>query len=863
MQRFVFVAVALLVTLAGALAPGPALAATPQASAEAGIPVDLLAVVTRDSDFGSDMDTQFLVQVLNGDPTAAAVDVKLTVAMPQGATFVRATKFTAEEIVPDANVAGILTFLLGTLPKQTIFAFELVLHLPPMLPGTPLSISAGVQSTNPDPDPANNFFEESFELPATNLSIALWPAMSGSAPVAGHQTTFSLSYLNSSALDAHTTVCTVDLAPGLTLHRATLLQDGRQTPLQPTVSGNRLTFNLGTVASQTFAEIHLLLDVASSVRNGRLLFTSAAISTPDIESRYEDNRADYAVKAIQDAPDLWVQMTSRSGEQVNAAQLYVVDYGNSGVQPAPNAHLELTLPAQMTGFTFDPAPDSVAGSVARWELGTLAPSDSSAGEIWINGTIQSTGVATATATIASSTADGYLPDNTATVANTLVALRPPTLGGPLYALISPTPVLFGRGEPGALVSVWVSDTVSVRDLGTTTVDLSGDWVYTVTEPLRPFDWSWLLVDQELDGRLSQPVTAPSWVSDTLPIDPNSLTLNGERWGGLEQMQPWSIHIEYRIGMRITQCAAPYDHALRIDSYNDADQLVNSVRLVPVATGPQGYVEYAYLPLEGIPFVMTAEWSCPTATAEGASTEGANTDGATALSGSKGRVVIVGGETWWYGDDGRTKVKLTPKPKPRPKVRPPNNPCLTPLEARPNEQFDTLKCKWVPKSSAAAFAVAASDATCPPPDYQDDPVCFDRPPKPEAIDPDGYVYDAGMVTGGAPVAQALVAGAWVTATREVAPGLWEPWDAGAYEQINPQYTDGEYPDKVLKVGYYAFFVPPGNYRVQVTAPGYAPYITEILTVISYPITRHIGLIPLGGGARYAPLPKLYLPAVLRQ
>lgn len=42
------------------------------------------------------------------------------------------------------------------------------------------------------------------------------------------------------------------------------------------------------------------------------------------------------------------------------------------------------------------------------------------------------------------------------------------------------------------------------------------------------------------------------------------------------------------------------------------------------------------------------------------------------------------------------------------------------------------------------------------------------------------------------------------------------------------------------GYYAFYVPPGQYQVTASADGYADYTSPILTVVDAPIFHNVGL-----------------------
>jgi hypothetical protein len=74
------------------------------------------------------------------------------------------------------------------------------------------------------------------------------------------------------------------------------------------------------------------------------------------------------------------------------------------------------------------------------------------------------------------------------------------------------------------------------------------------------------------------------------------------------------------------------------------------------------------------------------------------------------------------------------------------------------------------------------------------------------DPSGYIFDANT--------NERIEGATVTLWwRDPITNQWVVFPGEMYNQINPVITNEE--------GEYAFHVPVGDYRVEVTAPGYEP------------------------------------------
>ncbi|GIV77518.1 MAG: hypothetical protein KatS3mg050_1912 [Litorilinea sp.] len=135
-----------------------------------------------------------------------------------------------------------------------------------------------------------------------------------------------------------------------------------------------------------------------------------------------------------------------------------------------------------------------------------------------------------------------------------------------------------------------------------------------------------------------------------------------------------------------------------------------------------------------------------------------------------------------------------------------------------------------------------------------------------IDPAGYVYDRDKAGGeyewpAVPPADSLITNAVVTATVRVGDDQWERWPAEDYGQVNPQVTDASAADRISVPGYYAFYVPAGQYIVLATAPHCVPYTSPILTVVDEPIFHNVGMRCTSEsqtGVEY----RIFLPAVQR-
>ena len=113
-----------------------------------------------------------------------------------------------------------------------------------------------------------------------------------------------------------------------------------------------------------------------------------------------------------------------------------------------------------------------------------------------------------------------------------------------------------------------------------------------------------------------------------------------------------------------------------------------------------------------------------------------------------------------------------------------------------------------------------------------------------IDPDGYVFDKNEWESQG-VTQRLASVAVTCEYSDTIEGEWKTWEAWAYdEQVNPQVTGAD--------GYYAFFVPPGTYRIMAQRPSYLPFTSSDIVVVDAPADLNIPLLQWW---------QVYLPVVL--
>lgn len=102
-----------------------------------------------------------------------------------------------------------------------------------------------------------------------------------------------------------------------------------------------------------------------------------------------------------------------------------------------------------------------------------------------------------------------------------------------------------------------------------------------------------------------------------------------------------------------------------------------------------------------------------------------------------------------------------------------------------------------------------------------------------VDPEGYVYSEEIKGKETRIPQAEIILYFFNSQAE----KFEIWQAGKYDQKNPQITD--------KTGQYSFLTPEGRYYLEVKTEGYKIYKSEEFFVTEgQPVHKNIKLTPLG-------------------
>ena len=789
------------------------------------IPIDLWTSAWHDQMVSAGATIDYHVEYANADLAFDALNTVVTVTLPTASTLVTST-MSGNPFPPASQLGQALVYRLDTLAAYDSQVIDLVVDLPGTLQvNNKVVLTALISATNPDPNPANNYFENSETIPGANMTLYKRVAYDSGLFVPGGQVTYTLEYYNAASyIDATGVVVTDRLPAGVTLLAA--FQDNwtTVTPITPTVSGDLLTFSLGTLLPGEGGQLLVEANLASNLFAKTVLKNTAGVATSASETSYDDNWSFDEQTVMPTLPDLWVEAHSSSDGQIDGYQSYWVNLGNSGPLSATNVSLSLSIPIELAELDFNPQPDTLIPRahdyLATFSEGTL-DADSWGDSIHVSGRIDAAGQITLTAALTSDSSEADPTDNVAQVSDFNAEILMPIIELPSTAIVGPQPVFYGLGQPNATVTLYLSGTVAAagRTLGQGVVDNFGRWAIMPTLPITPTGWYWFTATQQAGDRISPVTGVGNFITDTesLIFDTNSMVryygtrpfdADGERVGGINQMLGWRPGVIYTLGAQLTRCGAddPISPTLQVLLYNDNGLMVGHQDLPATYTETvTGYVEFEFVTPEEESFELFIHYYCPVTQALTSQVAG----------------TLVRPAGWWQ------------------------------------DLKDWFGC-WE--------SLGCDKPDPPPPPKPGCPGCTPIPrprPRPKPTDPDGFVYDCSMVRAGATITQSIITQAWVTATQRIDVGLFTDWNALEYGQVNPQKTDSLYPDKVLRVGYYSFLVPSGDYRIQARAPGYVPFESQVLHVTNFPVTLNVPMKRPGEvGDCAPPIHRVFLPLVRR-
>ncbi len=328
------------------------------------------------------------------DGPAAAATVQLVDTLPAGVTFVSATP------APSSISGQTLTWNLGTLAvgQQGTITINTTVSTtaPPSLTNTATISTSTVETSLTD-----NSASVTTTVQWADVSILKTAATEARA---GDPFTATLTYRNTGSAPA-TNVQLVD-----TLPTGVLFVGATPTPFS--ISGQIVTWNLGTLVPGATGTIALTLRTPPDTANNTTVVNTARITTDTPESDSGNNDSTASTRIVA-AADVSIVKTGPATVRANTEVTYTLQWRNAGPSLAAAVVVTDTLPAGLVFGSATPAPTSQTGQVLSWALGDLAPDAS--GTIVVTGTVTRGGTITNTATITTPTDDPNPGDNTSTV----------------------------------------------------------------------------------------------------------------------------------------------------------------------------------------------------------------------------------------------------------------------------------------------------------------------------------------------------------------------------------------------------------------------------------------------------------------
>lgn len=742
----------------------------------------------------------------------------LTVVLPIGSTFSGASLDGAPQ-TPVRNGSDFRVLSLGDTQQGTV---ELAVRLAPVVePSGQVTLTARIDAAEPDSDPSNNESSDVADLAAPDLVLQKDLDTSVSIPAPGGVITYVLSVRNQGAATADPFTLTDPLPAGLAFLAA---ETGEGLPLTPTVRGQQVAIVGPSLEAGGEYVVHIGASVSLSVAAGTILTNTAALTATGPDLDLTNHTASLGTELLVEVPDPFVSLSSWGDDEVGLPKILQLSYGNAGGLDAQGVVVSVTLPVSLTysGTSGTMAP-TVQGRTLVWSLGTLGRYTEVAEPINISTTINSAGTIRVGAGITGTNGDSAPENNQAMIGFEAGFLSAPRFLLPTKGSVLPRPSLIGEARADSTLNLYVDGRFYVA--GPTGGDATF-WI-TGTVPITNGDHVFTATSQlgAVVSPASDPITLT--VVDYLRIDPMRTKLHDVPLGAVGSFETPFLRGDQTIQIAIVDCASPVSVTLTITQTDSNDEIVSRREYTPTVTNAAAR-EYTFL-INIAPETADVEviygYTCDRGNVAGGQS------GARAAAGAGAQPVASGGRSLAAGE--------------------------------PRSQ-EGLICRIF-----GGFDFAGASGLCPPPPPPKPKFPPFQPPR-RPIDPDGFVYDAAIAAT-KPITRALITNAWVTLTVRTEEGTWVLWNGAEVNgQVNPQYTDGTHPDKVLTPGYYSFFVFPGEYRVSARAPGYKPYDSDIIRVVSTPVTLHVPMQRLQGnptGGQAGPAPggpgRVYLPLVNRR
>jgi uncharacterized repeat protein (TIGR01451 family) len=281
---------------------------------------------------------------------ANATGVVLTDGVPASTTFVSATGGGTES-------AGTVTWNLGSLATGASGSVQVVVQVAsPLANGTVIaSGTASIHSNETGPKTAASIGTTVTSTPVLSVVGTDSPDPIG----AGQQLTYTLTYANNGNAMAQNTLVHATVPSNTTFVSAS---NGG------VVSSGIVTWSLGTLSTNAFGSVTLVVVVASPLANG----TTLTLQSYDIESSQTAPAAGAPdTTTVTSSPLLSLNVSGTPDPVMAGANLtWTLAFTNSGSGPASGCTLSAPVPAGTT-FVSATGGGTLSSSTVTWDLGTI------------------------------------------------------------------------------------------------------------------------------------------------------------------------------------------------------------------------------------------------------------------------------------------------------------------------------------------------------------------------------------------------------------------------------------------------------------------------------------------------------------
>lgn len=320
---------------------------------------------------GGDIQYRILVQN-NGN--SAAPDVRITDTLPLSTTYVTQQNYSdfAVQVVGDQVIWSKDSFASGN------YAYlYLTIHISDTVaPGTMLTNTVEASTSRPETDDTNNTDAASNQVQARTRDMYVSKAKNAGKELAGAEYTYQLTVRNQGNTATDDVVLTDTLPVSMThlsSYNTTYFPNQAHDLFPPNVSGNVITWELGTVPPNGYGYFYVTVLISDTVRPDDVLTNTAQVVTSQEESDYTDNRSDFPITILAPTYDVGVSKSLYSGNTSPGSDMtYRVYYRNYGNSPCENVVITDTLPPEVdyVSYSGDISP-TVQGQQVAWDLGTV------------------------------------------------------------------------------------------------------------------------------------------------------------------------------------------------------------------------------------------------------------------------------------------------------------------------------------------------------------------------------------------------------------------------------------------------------------------------------------------------------------